>query len=745
MSTSAALPHLNGSCSVVPAEVQREADFLKSLLQVRDEVFTGKHPRIRLPAKVLEQVAPRPPQTAPPSRPTTNGTPNGVASSHLFPPRPESSLQQFPSPNEFASPAAHGSRPFSAKPASASSGIDPVLLTKSDHLIKAELKLKRQQIERILKDQFDKRGRANDEEREALDVESLLAEAQRLVKPVSGLRVSTANSDAAESFDENSYYSSKADSWSSEEVDRSQNNNADVAEPLTLQGKRATIEAQLTATKPNQAKHIEPTVIDLDEEPYEPADDIEIYEPEPARVHDEADESDYSPPPAELGPGDQRRGRGPESYGGVNGSSGQQSPAGLPPPIQNNRKRKREDKREEKRRQQANKRVIRSPEPYIKEEPQSPPPFASLHDPPSGKRRALQPPSSDVEVLPGREGSRTQPVYYREQEPSARTPRQFEEPLSPGIARVPQRRLEHDNQDLRRIASLQHARRPYSPAGGDLYAAPEPRHIRAASHAFAERPLEHPVYREASARPSGAPRYLERSPPHEYLSRAQSPMMMAPPPRRIVVDQYGNKYYAAPADARESVAPPIRRMEADPYYERAVTREPAMRASTRAELYEEDDIQRMLPPPPRRFVEATDVDMIEARPYRREASHRPVEMEYRPQEVLERRPVPQYEDMGPPREYMPARAYSVRPEVLRREVPEGYVRHESVQPGHVRVAAPRYREVSVVHQEPYEDRRYAFATPQSRRYVEDGASERPVEAAQDPYSAAEARRVSYRY
>lgn len=220
-------------------------------------------------------------------------------------------------------------------------------------------------------------------------------------------------------------------------------------------------------------------------------------------------------------------------------------------------------------------------------------------------------------------------------------------------------------------------------------------------------------------------------------------MVMAPPPRRIVVDQYGVKYYAAPVDTRESVAPPSRRVEVDPYYERAVTREPTIRAPARAEIYEDDDVQRMPPPPPRRY-EASDADVIETRPYRREASHRPVEVEFRPQEVIERRPIPQYEEMAPPREYLPTRAYSVRPEVVRREAPEGYARHESVQPGHVRMAAPRYREVSVVHQDPYDDRRYAFAAPQSRRYVEEGAAERPVEVPQEPYGG-ESQRVRYRY
>jgi hypothetical protein len=326
-----------------------------------------------------------------------------------------------------------------------------------------------------------------------------------------------------------------------------------------------------------------------------------------------------------------------------------------------------------------------------------------------------------------------QPVYYRDQEHSSRSYREFDEPSSPTVIRAPQRKSQRDDQDLRRVASLQYARRPYSPgSGGEIYAAPEPRQIRAVSHAFLDR-AEPPIYREASARPSAAPRYVRersRSPVHEYLSRPQSPMLMAPPPRRIVVDQYGNKYYAAPVDARESMAPPSRRVEVEPYYERAVTREPTMRAPAHTELYEEEAIQRM-PPPPRRYVEASEPEMIES-PYRqRELSRRPVEVEYRP--------VPQYEEMGPPREYAPARSYSMRPEVVRRELPEGYVRHESIQPPSVRVSQPRYREVSVVHQEPFDERRYISA-PQGRRYIEEG----PIEVAQEPY-AAEPRRVYSRY
>ena len=308
--TTTALPHINGT-GVVPAEVRREVDFLKQILQIRDDVFASKHPRIHLPPKVIEQVAPRPPQTTPTSRPTINGIANGISASQMFPPRPDSSSHQTAQAPGFASPAQPIQRPYSAK--SASSGIDPVLLTKSDHLIRAELQLKRQQIERLLKDQFDKKGRGNDnEEREAhFNVEECLMQAHLRVPPVSGLRSTTNNSDGAESFDENSYYSSKADSWSSEDVDANQTSIADAAGSLVLQGKQPTGNA-----------HARPAVIDLDEETYEPADDIEIYEPEQVDLGDDADEEDYSPPPADVGTSEPSRGRARDRGSGNGGANG---------------------------------------------------------------------------------------------------------------------------------------------------------------------------------------------------------------------------------------------------------------------------------------------------------------------------------------------------------------------------------------------------------------------------------------
>ncbi|EDU48183.1 conserved hypothetical protein [Pyrenophora tritici-repentis Pt-1C-BFP] len=293
MSTATApSSHLNGG-SASSAEVLREAEFLQKILQIRNQVLASKHPRIHLPAKVIEQVAPRPSQTAL-SRPTTNGTPNGSAS-HLFPPRPIHSARLPTSPTPLSQ------RPYSAKSSakSSSSGIDPVLLEKSEHLVKAELQLKRQQIERALKDQFDKKGRGYDvEEREALiDVEQCLIKAHQLVPPVSGLPSTTNNSDGAESFDENSYYSSKADTPA-----------------LMSQAKQTAQQVNVHAT--------EPTVINLDEEEaYEPADDIDVYEPpEPAPLPEQDDEEEaYSPPPADVVPAEPSRGRARNRHGGMNG------------------------------------------------------------------------------------------------------------------------------------------------------------------------------------------------------------------------------------------------------------------------------------------------------------------------------------------------------------------------------------------------------------------------------------------
>ena len=121
----------------------------------------------------------------------------------------------------------------------------------------------------------------------------------------------------------------------------------------------------------------------------------------------------------------------------------------------------------------------------------------------------------------------------------------------------------------------------------------EVRPVRAASHAIVDRRVhEEPrYYREPVARASVRPdadRERSRSP----VYRARSPLPMGPPrqPIRIVIDEYGRKYYdPGPAPSmRQSVAPPTRYRDAEVVYERAPIRTVSGRVP--AEAYEEDGV-----------------------------------------------------------------------------------------------------------------------------------------------------------
>ncbi|KAF2136782.1 uncharacterized protein K452DRAFT_292112 [Aplosporella prunicola CBS 121167] len=804
---------------------RRYAEFYAQLLRIRDDVYAGKHPRLKVPDGVPEKVAAQFVQSrpSPTSRPATNGT-----SSSTVPPAHPSYTSQGSSPyistpiHSYPRPSS-SQRPPSLKPSS--SGIDPVLLTKSDDLVRAEIQLKRQRIERVLKDQVDqKRNQSRDGDfgghtDARLDVSDIFAKALALVPPVSGLRPeANRNSPASDSFDENSYYSSQANSWTSDEREGS-TNGAMASAAETAQGKlgddartgnaggvngASPAGAQERAMSQTDNVNDDTDMLeDGEESDYEPpaADAFTIVPPTnnntphndtvsgPGGLSRSFNSSNGSlpsptvpiimnhirtpvaPQPARVSPLTFAKVSGLDTSHGPGGQdvaasapssprngrgrgSGRQSPVGSARQQINSRKRRREVKeveRAEKQRRVSNRekhRAAESPEPQIKEEPVSPPPLAGFTETPQSRRRA-RPLPDDVEIISPRE-ARPRPVYYMEYEQPPAPRYEYEEPT---IIRVPSRasyrRVERDDHDLRRVASLQYARRPYSPQPVPY----EPG--RAASH-YIEGPA--PIYREGSVRP-GATRYIrsERSISPTYATdpyqRTRSPAIMAPPPapRRIVVDQHGNRFYAEPApmSMRTSVAPSTRRRVEDPMYERAPTREPTMRPVARAmEPYEDEGMA----PPPRRYIEQPEVEVVDPRVYRqREYSMRPVEREeiVPAQEPIERRPVARYEDMPPPpRDYI-TRSYSVRPEAVRREIPAEYVsRHGSVAPGREyvrREALPEgYRAVSVVHGEPvpYEERRYASYVPQqsARRYVDE---QDMMEPAQEQYG--EPRNVTYRY
>ncbi|KAJ5499243.1 hypothetical protein N7453_008294 [Penicillium expansum] len=99
------------------------------------------------------------------------------------------------------------------------SEIDPIFLTKSDDLIRAELQLQRQRLERALRDQVEfrkqetKQRPAVQDTKPDFDVSEVFKQALEAVKPVSLSDASEASGPAraaSDSFDENSFYSSRA-------------------------------------------------------------------------------------------------------------------------------------------------------------------------------------------------------------------------------------------------------------------------------------------------------------------------------------------------------------------------------------------------------------------------------------------------------------------------------------------------------------------------------------------------------
>ncbi|KAL1840547.1 hypothetical protein VTJ49DRAFT_321 [Mycothermus thermophilus] len=189
--------------SLSPDELVEFREYGK-LLRFRDTVLSGLHPRIKpphLPAKPTQPPNSHPssacssaisPSAAPvPSKPAV-GT-RAVDSSHQVADNAravEANKQQtrmtvsvVPGLSTITSDSSSQQRaPELGRPR-----IDPVLLEKSDDLIKAEIQLQRQRIERSLKEQLDQRRPANKASDQFidLDVADVFAKAMSLVQSTS--------------------------------------------------------------------------------------------------------------------------------------------------------------------------------------------------------------------------------------------------------------------------------------------------------------------------------------------------------------------------------------------------------------------------------------------------------------------------------------------------------------------------------------------------------------------------------
>ncbi|QDS70849.1 hypothetical protein FKW77_005427 [Venturia effusa] len=882
----------------------RSQETYRKIIALYNEAKSGSHPRFNF--KLANGVDP-----ANANAPTQNGTSTAHAPSNAnsstptsfqFPPGLNNIASSSSSPSQSAAQPQHSrnntaaATPQQQKPAVASTPqFNPILLQKSDVLNKAEMKLKEQRrqqadqeklqadrlqelknarhrIEVLLEKELQAReSQTTMEDTNQYNAAEALATVQAKVPAVSGIKSPTpipvVDAASSESFDENSYYSSKANTWSTERSDPQPDLNDpdpdamemsdaddDLYEEYEPPAQIAIDTHQVMGGAEQQRQVI--TIPGLGDDTEH--DDLEEnWEPE---WDDEEEEDDYEPPapqafretvhssqrsqplaynnqrpaasdirpqgrhpqhplndsnnrihspisvavnhiPAPIAPqpsrispmvntlrdesNSARYGQTAAQAGGHNNNnrrpsgndSGRTSPNGAKGKgktakrttayATGSTKRKRgaspdtRTKPKKKPRQpqqpiqfqpqpQSVPQPFMSPEPYIKPEPVSPtgfgradhasprrPTYREAPDPLVTSPRIVRPRSAYYEYDQSPRGYRSADDLDRVAMPP------------PTVLRRPER--ERHTQDLRRVASLQHARRPMSPG----YAP----HVEPA-YEYVERPYaREPVYREPSVRPDGV-RYMRAprspSPPRaaDPYARVHSPALMPPPPaRQVIVDEYGTRYYAEPAPVYASP----RRAEIDPRYERASTRAPIRVADP----YEEDPFRGMPPPPrARAYSRVPEAEIVDHRARERAFSVRPqaipLEVDRReraysvhPQAVpiarsmrgqdydddFARPPPPRFD--GAPREYVP-RAFSVHPEGPR--IPEYTVRPGSVHPeayaGRAMPAPPPARSQPIVLDAEGYGGRYAPPVP---RYADE------LDQAEEAQYGDGRRVVSYRY
>jgi hypothetical protein len=196
----------NGTTAAMTPEELREILEYEKIVQFRDAIFAGTHPRIKIP-----QLAGRQGEAH-----------RNVSSSSLSTPLPSAAPQFAPptSGNQPSAPPHTNSRSASTFRVTGNSEINPILLEKSDDLIRAETQLQRQRLERGLREQMEQQKVAVKPQLQPseilpdFNIAEVLTKALALVPPTSYAEVEPsagAQSPASDSFDENTFYSSQHD------------------------------------------------------------------------------------------------------------------------------------------------------------------------------------------------------------------------------------------------------------------------------------------------------------------------------------------------------------------------------------------------------------------------------------------------------------------------------------------------------------------------------------------------------
>jgi len=442
--------------------------------------------------------------------------------------------------------------------------------------------------------------------------------------------------------------------------------------------------------------------------------------PQPARVSPLAVAKE--PPLSQVRSNRQQNGDGPA---GLEGGSSRRSPNQPVQPI-SSRKRRRRTNSGEAGRNVAARREAASPEVRIKEEPISPqshPAALGAWRPPRREEvhrpvviDTASPRQAPVErfVQQPQRSERQGPIYAIDQGRPLTPSGQPVTPNAYGGGRYVEVR---EDPDLRRIVSARKVRAPMSP--GAQYFGPQPHSVRSASQVFLPQPAydtrqnransqmyvpqaSQDIGRQQRAPIQSLPYAPERSPSplSHQISRPsprQGSIAMAPPPRRIVVDQYGNRFVEAPAPAfterHVSSVPVARPSEYEPRYEQPV-RAPSIRHPSMDVIYGDPRyVQRPPSPTSPRYAEyrpqappgraGSMVYLDNDRHNEKPASHRTNSgmVHY-----IDYPPTARLEEVSRPREVV--RMSSVRPVGNPYEVPQDQIsRVPSVRPEPARIVS----------------------------------------------------------
>ncbi|KAI3545495.1 hypothetical protein CABS03_08985 [Colletotrichum abscissum] len=265
----ASLPPLaNGTFSGLSRDELHQIQQYERIVQFRDAILAGSHSKIKVPAQLASQTST--PAIASSSNPSTPAKETNGSTAQVY---QAGNLQSFATNTPQASlpglgnpPPANANLPARPFVGSGKTEINPIFLQKSDDLIKAEIQLQRQRLERALRDEVDQRrasmkASAQSEPLADFDLSDVLSKALTLVQAAAPSSVNAtlaaANiSAASDSVDENSYYSSQVNSPDSSHRSSRGGNDAEVTaqtQKASTTGQPFEDQAQVQAKQKTQA------------------------------------------------------------------------------------------------------------------------------------------------------------------------------------------------------------------------------------------------------------------------------------------------------------------------------------------------------------------------------------------------------------------------------------------------------------------------------------------------------------